>query len=269
MNTPPDRACAVALCALLGVVPSARAAEPAVNPAEEIVQLATFNVTATLGAYAETTSSAVTKMPVPLRDVPQSVQLLNASFLGDLRANTLEDVYPYVVGMTRESSQANTFTLRGMSMSQGNSVQSVQIDGLPGLSSRYGSPTTANVERLEILKGPTSVMYGQANPGGLLNIVTKKPKASASNVLSTAFSTYGGRTSGLGSDVSFTGMLDMTGPLDAERKWLYRFVLSKENTESFRNDVEGDTIHVYPMLTYRWSADTEITAQFEIGRAHV
>jgi iron complex outermembrane receptor protein len=150
-------------------------------------------------------------------------------------------------------------------MSQGNSTQSVQVDGLPGTASRYGSPTTANIERVEVLKGPVSVMYGQANPGGLLNISTKRPKAVASNTLTASVASYAGRTSGLGSDMSYTGLLDLTGPLGTEKKWLYRLILTQERTESFRNDVEGDTWHIYPMLTYRWDADTELTAQFEYG----
>jgi iron complex outermembrane receptor protein len=259
--------CLVGLCLFtLSLPPLAAQSAPATDePTGRVVRLDDYKVTATLGSYVETTSSALTKTPVPLRDTAQTVQVLNQSFLADLRANTLEDAYPYVVGMTRESNQNNTFTLRGMSMSPGNSTQSVQVDGLPGSSSRYGSPTTANIERIEVLKGPTAVLYGQANPGGLLNIVTKKPQSKRSNILSTAVSSYSGRTSGLGSDVSLTAMLDMTGPMGESGRLLYRLVASRELTKSFRNDVEGDTFHIWPMFTYRWSADTELTAQFEFG----
>jgi iron complex outermembrane receptor protein len=256
-----------AIPALFLVFAASLSAQTQTTPApdSEVVKLNTFTVTAALDKYVETSSSAVSKTPTALRDLPQTVQVMNASFMGDLRALTLEDVYPYIVGMTRESNQNNTFTLRGMSMSQGNSTQSVQVDGLPGTASRYGSPTTANIERVEVLKGPVSVMYGQANPGGLLNISTKRPKAVASNTLTASVASYAGRTSGLGSDMSYTGLLDLTGPLGTEKKWLYRLILTQERTESFRNDVEGDTWHIYPMLTYRWDADTELTAQFEYG----
>jgi iron complex outermembrane receptor protein len=50
------------------------------------------------------------------------------------------------------------------------------VDGLPGLTGRYGSPPTIGVERVELVKGPMSVLYGQIQPGGFLNLITKKPQ---------------------------------------------------------------------------------------------
>jgi iron complex outermembrane receptor protein len=213
------RLCCV--CALLLPALAVRlAAQAAPKPAEEVVRMEEFKVTSMIGTYAETTSSAVAKIPLDLRDLAQAVQVLNTNFLGDLRALTMDDVYPYIVGLACESNQNTSFQLRGMSMGTGNSAISTQVDGLPGTSSRYGSPTTANVERVEVLRGPTSVMYGQANPGGLLNMVTKKPKEIRQGLLSVGVATFAGHTSDFGSDVSFINMLDVTGPIDAGKKWL-------------------------------------------------
>jgi iron complex outermembrane receptor protein len=240
-------------------------AQTTAAPDEKVVILDTFQVSTTIGTYAQQNSSTGSKVPVEQRDLPATVQVLNASFIGDLRAQTTEDIYPYVVGMSRESNQANTFTLRGMSESLGNSLQSVQIDGMPGLSSRYGAPSTASIDRLEVLKGPASVLYGQANPGGLLNIITKKPQAVRHTVLTTAVTSYAGNTSGLGSDVGFTASLDATGPIDAGKHWLYRMIVNYDLPESFRNDVFGRAFHAFPMLTYSPDANTELTLQLEYG----
>ncbi|MDB6165308.1 MAG: ferrichrome-iron receptor, partial [Lacunisphaera sp.] len=254
-----------ALAVLLQLAGRSMAQTAAASADDKVVVLETFQVSTTISTYAQQNSSTGSKVPVQQRDLPATVQVMNASFIGDLRAQTTEDIYPYVIGMSRESNQANTFTLRGMSESLGNSLQSVQIDGMPGLSSRYGAPSTASIDRLEILKGPASVLYGQANPGGLLNIVTKKPQAVRHNVLTTAVASYAGMTSGLGSDVGFTTSLDSTGPLDANKHWLYRLIVNYDLPESFRNDVFGRAFHVFPMLTYAPDSDTELTLQLEYG----
>lgn len=157
---------------------------PAAKPAEvvpvdsEIVTLEAFNVSTTVGTYAETTTAAASKVPLDLKDLAATLQVLNASFISDKLAASLDDLYPYIVGMTREGPAAAGFTLRGYTNGATNTtINNLQTDGLPGGASRFGSPTVANVERVEVLKGPSSVLYGSMNPGGLINIVTKSPSA--------------------------------------------------------------------------------------------
>src|SRR5438046_4752129 len=133
-----------------------------------------------------------------MRDVPATLQVLNAAFIDDQRALSLEDLYPYIIGMTRESTAALGFTLRGFSNNLTNTMlNNVQTDGLPGLASRFGSPTTANVERVEALKGPMSVLYGSMNPGGIINIVTKHPLARASHSVYATTASFAGQDSQL------------------------------------------------------------------------
>src|SRR5438552_1132667 len=117
-----------------------------------------------------------------VRVIPCALILSASSSLPALRAaeNTpnpgevvqLEAFYPYVVGMTRESQAASGFTLRGFTNNATNTLlNNIQFDGQSGGASRFGSPTTANVERVEVLKGPNSVLYGAMSPGGIINIV--------------------------------------------------------------------------------------------------
>src|SRR5947207_10411353 len=79
---------------------------------EEIVRLEEFKVSTTIGSYAETSSSTAAKIPVDLKDLAATIQVLNQSFVTDKLALSLEDLYPYVVGMTRESNAATGFTFR-------------------------------------------------------------------------------------------------------------------------------------------------------------
>lgn len=238
----------------------AQVASPPVD--DHVVKLDAFTVTTSLDRYAETNSSAGSKVPMEVRDMPYSIRVLNAAFLDDVRSSRLEDAFGYVTGLHKQGTNANAFTLRGFSAA-GSNLQSVQVDGLPGPPSRFASPPTINVERMEVLKGPTSVLYGQANPGGLINIVTKSPQEVRRTTLSTFLSTYSGQTSSFGDVSSYTVSLDTTGPIDAGKKWLYRLVVSYEDQESFRDYYYQDNLYIHPSLTYRLSADTSVTLKFD------
>jgi iron complex outermembrane receptor protein len=232
---------------------------------DSVVRLEAFQVAGEIGRYAEKSSSVGTKTPMELKDYAGTVQILNAAFLSDQRARTLEDVFPYIVGMARESTDSVGFTLRGFgNANPGVTLQNLQIDGLPGTASRYGAPTTANIERVEVLKGPSSLLYGQLDPGGLINIVTKSPQVTASNNLFASVYTYGGETAPFGKEVSESAYIDSTGPIDSGKHLLYRMIASFDNIKSFRNYNFQHNYFFYPSLTYRWDANTELTAKLNI-----
>ena len=234
---------------------------------EEVVKLDTFTVTTTIGTYAETTTSAGSKTPMNLKDLAGTVQVLNASFIEDKRAQSLEDLYPYIVGMTRESPAASGFTLRGFTNNSTNTLlNNLTTDGLPGGASRFGSPTTANVDRVEVLKGPVSVLYGSMNPGGIINIVTKQPQAVASNAVTATVASFVGRQGK--QSPGFSTTLDSTGPIDADKHWLYRFVGYYEDVPTWRHFDWGRNYYFFPSLTYRLNQDTELTLKVEVWRQH-
>lgn len=236
-----------------------------VTPSGATIELEKFTVTTSLGRYIDSSSAAAMKFAIPQIDLPFSVQGLNASFLTDVRSSRLEDAFGYVVGLNKQGPAANQFTLRGFSAA-GSNLQSLQIDGLPGPSSRFASPPTINVDRMEVLKGPTSVLYGQANPGGLVNIITKSPQAVRHTVLSAFLSTYAGQTSSLGNAFSYTTSFDTTGPIDSAKHWLYRLIVSYEDQNSFRDYYYQRNKYIYPSLTYQWSKDTFLTLKADYVR---
>jgi iron complex outermembrane receptor protein len=232
---------------------------------DEVVQMNAYQVTTDLGRYAEDTSSTATKVPTQLTNIPGSLQILNANAISDRKAQSLDDLFPYVIGMTREtSSSPNGFTIRGFDSSGGVQYWNVQTDGLAGTTSIKSSVSTADVERLEIIKGPNSVMYGQVAPGGLVNIVTKSPQPTQSETLYGSVSTYAGDVSQFGDRVSFESYLDLTGPIDAGKHLLYRLVGDVKDNQSFRDGVFNRDFYLYPSFTYVWSPETSLTVKAEI-----
>ena len=268
MNRPPLTLRAAVALPLLALASAAFAQTPAPAPANtEVLQLETLQVTTTIGSYAESNTTAGSKTPMNMKDLAGTVQILNASFIEDKRAQSLEDLYPYIVGMTRESPAATGFTLRGFTNNSTNTLlNNITTDGLPGGASRFGSPTTANVDRVEVMKGPVSVLYGSMNPGGLINIVTKQPQAVQSNSLTT---TVGGFVGSQGKQsVGYSTTLDSTGPIDAEKHWLYRFVGYYEDVPSWRQFDWGKNYYFFPSFTYSPNKDTDVTMKVEVWRQH-
>ena len=249
----------------LGAMP----AKPRTANTEEdrVLHLDTFTVTTSVGTYREATTTAGSKTPMNTKDVAGTVQVLNASFIEDKQARSLEDLYPYVVGMTRESPAASGFTLRGFSNNLTDTMlNNIQFDGLPGGASRFGSPSTANVDRIEVFKGPSSVTNGVMDPGGIINIISKQPSVKPIGSLVLSVASFAGRFSALGEDLSLTATLDGTGPLDRQQHWLYRLIASYEDLSGFRQFDFGKNYYLYPSLTYRLDQDTEVTFKAEIDR---
>ncbi len=211
-------------------------------------------------SYLNAAVSSATKGLSDPFDVPLTVNIINDVFLSDLRAKTLSDAYGYTTGLSQSGINANSFTLRGLSAN----LQSIQVNGLPGLASRFGSPTTANVERIEVLKGPASVLYGQLEPGGLVNITTKKPKAEKAINLEVSVQTYDTDVSSAGDDNGFTTTLDATGALTANENWLYRLIISADSINSYRDNVDQESYYIFPTLTYLISEVSELTFGLEL-----
>ncbi|WP_025563361.1 TonB-dependent siderophore receptor [Psychromonas sp. SP041] len=228
--------------------------------AEEVTELNTMVVVGQQNSYLNPEVSTATKSNVDPLDTPLTVNVINQQFLEDIRAESLEDAYGYTTGLSRSGTNANSFTLRGIA----SDLNSIQVNGLPGLASRFGSPTTANVEQVEILKGPASILYGQIQPGGLVNIITKKPQDVASVSFDVSGNSYSTGVSEFGDDNSFTGTLDATGPLNDQKTWLYRFIVSAEDTNSYRQDVDTQNYYLFPTLTYRPNTETEVSFGLEL-----
>lgn len=140
---------------------------------DDIVTLNPFEVDGSrdVGYYSPNAFSAY-RMNIPLLELPVNVQVVTSEFIDDLKAINLEDVARYTpsVGLPVESNNNHdqgNFTVRGIGTAR------VKRNGF----TRYYATDTTNIQRVEIVKGPASAMYGAAEPGGVINYVTKRPTA--------------------------------------------------------------------------------------------
>lgn len=160
-----------AVFALAAFGASARAQNPAAAN-QEIIKLSEFVVsTAADKGYRAGNSVSATRVDTAIKDLPFSVNVFTEQFIADVGARDLIDVVKYAPGLTsagREFNAGNTrFNLRGFDQ------LTPQRNGFVGT----GYIDTVNVQRVEIVKGPASILYGQVQPGGTVNIITKTPAA--------------------------------------------------------------------------------------------
>jgi iron complex outermembrane receptor protein len=208
--------------------------------------------------------STALKTDTPVRDIPLSVQSYTSSFMKAIEATKVADLYGYTLGVSRVADNAAGFVIRGLRAdSEG---QNIKYNGLPGLAGRFGSPSTANVERIEVLKGPASVLYGQAQPGGIVNIVTKKPQAERSNLFEIRGGTFSGRGPSFGDANKYHVATDLTGPFDRGRKVLYRMIASYDDEGSFRDFVKNRDLYVVPSLSWLGWEGTILNLEVEYRR---
>lgn len=233
---------------------------------DEAVQLAAFNVNSTtIGTYHEESSAVATKVPTDLKELAGSLQILNASAIADRNAQTLPDIFAYVVGATQSQNAINGFSFRGFP-NTGTFTQNIEFDGLMGATLKKGASSSANVENLQFLKGPNSVLYGQMNPGGLLNIVTKNPLETEQNTLHFSVGTYDGGYSSFGSKVTKEASIDSTGPIDKGGHLLYRLVVDASDSPPSRPGDSDKFFSLYPSVTYKFSPVTSLTIKGEMSQ---
>ncbi|MEH2381419.1 MAG: TonB-dependent siderophore receptor [Nostoc sp.] len=119
----------------------------------------------------------------------------------------------------------------------------------------YINPSTdfANVERVEVLKGPASVLFGETEPGGIVNIVTKKPLSDP----------YYNVDLSVGSFSSYSSALDLSGPLNVDKTLLYRLNIAYDNAGSFRDFISSQSLFVAPVIAWKVSENTDLKFFFE------
>lgn len=227
---------------------------------KEVIDLGTTTVVGQLDSYFEDTQSTVMKGDYADKDTPYSVSTVNDALIEDLRAERLEDTYNYATGVTRSGYLADSLVVRGYDIDLNN----IKVNGMSGLISRFGSPSTANVERMEIVKGPASVLYGNMETGGMVNIQTKQPKAKQQTTLQVSSQSYMTDVSEIGDDNGVTLTFDTTGPLASNV--FYRFIATGEKIDSFRDNISFENYFIYPSLLWEISPNSSLLVGLEVGK---
>ena len=199
------------------------------------------------------------KSNVPLRDVPITISSYTQSFMEGIETIRIADLYNYMAGVQRAGNTGYDISIRGFS-SGGADRNSLQTDGLPGLAVRFGSPPTVNTERIEVVKGPMSVLYGRIQPGGFINIVTKKPQREATHQFKLRADAY---DVDIGDTLGVTASIDSTGPVNEAGTVLYRFVGELEDTQGFRDNGFSESTYAVGSLAWLPSEQTTVTLALE------
>ncbi len=197
------------------------------------------------GKFVNTGASSATKLDIPVLDTPFSVDAYNKNFLKAIETSNVADLYRYMTGIQRAGNTGYDITFRGFKAG-GNDRNAILTDGMPGLSVRFGSPPTIGTDHIELVKGATSVLYGQAQPGGFINIVSKKPQAQAAYEFGMKFNLGAGTYSrALGALASF----DATGPITESGSVLYRIVGEIGTSNGFRDYSYEHPIYIAPSIS--------------------
>ncbi len=204
--------------------------------------------------YRATRSASATKTDTAIRDIPQSVSVIPASVLKDLGSSNVERALEFAGGVSKQNNFGGLtlyeYSVRGFTTSE------FYKDGFSANRGYPSTPDAANIERIEVLKGPAASLYGRGDPGGTVNIVTKKPQPEAFTTLQTS----------AGSWDRYRTALDVNTPLDAQGDVLSRVNLAVEDNHSFRDHVDSQRVFVAPSLSWQLNPDTRLLVESEIVR---
>jgi iron complex outermembrane recepter protein len=207
-------------------------------------------VTGEQDGYRLPTASTATKTDTLLRDVPQAIQVIPRQVLQDQQVRRLNEALrnaPGVIVNNSERSAFEGFTIRGFSN------RNIIRNGLRDDTNITTNVNIENIEQIEVLRGPASVLFGQGGAGGTVNIVTKKPQ-------STPYYFIEGT---IGSFDTYGGSIDFTGPLNDDRTLLYRLNASAYTTDTFVDFFETERYFIAPSFTWLMSKNTELTLEAE------
>jgi len=189
-----------------------------------------------------------TKSSLPLLELPQSVRVLSRQALDDLGAVRLDEVLDYVGGVSRQNNFGglwDNIAIRGLAGNE-NTGMAMLLNGLAGNRGFNAPRDLADIERVEFLKGPVAALYGASEPGGTVNLVTKKPLWQRA----TSLEAYAGSWD------AYRTALDTTGPLG--ERFAYRLNLAAEDKGSFRDHVHSERQVVAPAFTWLLTPDTSL-----------
>ena len=238
-----------ALFSLLFMAPLAQAANTtAAKDGETLTVTADPNTPAeATNGYQPLNTSTATLTNMPMLDIPQVVNTVSDKVLADQHATTLDEALYNVSNVVQTNTLGGTqdaFVRRGFGANRDGSIMT------NGLRTVLPRSFNAATERVEVLKGPASTLYGILDPGGLINVVTKRPERTFGGSLSATSSSFGGGT----------GQVDVTGPIDGTRL-AYRLTGEYQDEDYWRNFGNERSTFIAPSLTW-FGDDATVTVLY-------
>lgn len=252
----------VSLCLLHAAPSLVWAAQPVTTPGN--LQLDAVNINADAAdyeradgpvqGYKASRSASATRTDTALHETPQSVSVVPKDVLEDTGSTRLQDALDYAGGVGR----ANNFGGQGLTTVtvRGFTTGEYYRNGFPMNRGYPNAPDAASLERLEVIRGPATSLYGRGDPGGTFNVVTKQPLPEQKVTLGSQFDDQG----------MHRATLDASGPLNQDGSLAYRLNVLGEGGDSFRDHVESERYEVAPVLSWQVNEATKIVFEGDFMR---
>ena len=195
-------------------------------------------------------SFSATKTASLNKDIPQAISSVSKELIADRQAFTLADAVKNVPAVTQNSFY-NQFSIRGINQNEEGAI----INGMRTRQHYFLQPLTSNIERIEVIKGPASASFSSSDPGGTINLVTKKPLSEDRKQVSIS----------AGSFSTIRGALDFTGPLNKEKSLLYRLNVGYEDSKSFRDLQYKKAYLISPSFSYLPNDQTALNVELVLN----
>ncbi|MEL7159423.1 MAG: TonB-dependent receptor, partial [Bacteroidota bacterium] len=196
--------------------------------------------------YNSDYSFSGSKVAMLNKELPQAVSTVTKELLSDRQAFQLVDAVRTVSNVA-PTGIYNHYNIRGITQADDGQV----VNGLRTRQYYFLQPITAHLERVEVIKGPSSVTFSSADPGGTVNMVTKKPLREKRGEVSFA----------TGSFSTLRSTIDFTGPLNEEKTLLYRLNGAYQQAKSFRDVVNNNAILIMPSFSYVPNESTALNVE--------
>ncbi len=202
--------------------------------------------------YVARQSATSTKTDTPILETPQSISVVTRDQITAQQAQTINEALRYIPGVSLDTAGANTFydgiVVRGFQPPQYLDGLALPVD--PGTQFAFPRIEPYGLERIEVLKGPSGALYGQANPGGIVNMVSKRPLPySHAEILGQ-----------YGSFDRFQGAFDVGGVAPGnDARFAYRLVGLFRDSGTQIDYVDDNRQFIAPSFTWRPTMDTSLT----------
>lgn len=206
--------------------------------------------------YLATHSQIATKTSKPLLETSQTVSVITREQIDDTASKTVQQAMRYTPGIfTGQVGASNRYDYVVMRGFADNSVDNIYLDGLKAMGDS-GTFSSMQVdpyflERIDVLKGPSSVLYGRSLPGGLVALTSKKPLYEDYRQITGSIGNMGQKEMGF----------DFSGPLDEEKRIAYRLVGLGKGSDTQFDHVKEERYAIAPTLAIDFSDDTTLTLQ--------
>ncbi|MDT4291076.1 TonB-dependent siderophore receptor [Methylomonas sp. MO1] len=225
---------------------------PQTMPAVQVVGKAVYDATDPYNPdYRLPNAMTATKTDTPIMETPMSIKVIPQQVLKDQQVVSIDQALRNVSSVTNGAEINKQFFIRGFE------TFNYYRDGFPFINNWHHTEELANIDRVEVLKGPGSILYGRAEPGGIINFVTKQPLDTPYYSLRQQFGSYN----------HYRTDIDATGPLTENKDLAYRINFAYQANDSITEFAGGERTFVAPML--RWNISDKTVSTFKLEYSNI